>query len=297
MTTTIVSVNSLQLAYHARRAPRVPTARAGMNGANAARGMAVESCHVLDTCRKDGYARQTISTRDPPRPLAQNQRDPSHSASTFRRATLQRAAVDREPHDAMAEQPVPAAPVAVPAAAVVPAAAPAAAAAPPARPRNRIQVSREKRPLYFFIGLAKKFLVSEDEVELSGLGLAVTTVVTVAEILKNSGHVTISSTSRARAHANHRAVADRAQKSQRRSSTCRRRGAPRCPRRRSRYGSVNRPTSTSSFTLWIIRASTSRDPVLRVRLLACRLLTRTTGTPRAPFVHPRPLPPQPLRPS
>lgn len=62
----------------------------------------------------------------------------------------------------------------------------------PERPRNRIQVSREKRPLNFFIGLAKKFLVSEDEVELSGLGLAVTTVVTVAEILKNSGHVTIT---------------------------------------------------------------------------------------------------------
>lgn len=41
----------------------------------------------------------------------------------------------------------------------------------PARPRNRIQVSREKRPLNFFIGLAKKFLVNEEEVELSGLGL------------------------------------------------------------------------------------------------------------------------------
>ncbi len=62
------------------------------------------------------------------------------------------------------------------------------------RPRNRIQVSREKRPLYFFISLAKKFLVTEDEVELSGLGLAVTTVVTVAEILKNTGYITISST-------------------------------------------------------------------------------------------------------
>lgn len=60
------------------------------------------------------------------------------------------------------------------------------------RPRNRIQVSREKRPLNFFVGLAKKFLLNEDEVELSGLGLAVTTVVTVAEILKNSGHVIIT---------------------------------------------------------------------------------------------------------
>lgn len=75
-----------------------------------------------------------------------------------------------------------------------PAAVSTPAPADPARPRNRIQVSREKRPLYFFIGLAKKFLLSEDEVELSGLGLAVTTVVTVAEILKNSGHVVIAST-------------------------------------------------------------------------------------------------------
>jgi Alba len=62
------------------------------------------------------------------------------------------------------------------------------------RPRNRIQVSREKRPLNFFVGLAKKFLVNENEVELSGLGLAVTTVVTVAEILKSSGHVEITRT-------------------------------------------------------------------------------------------------------
>jgi hypothetical protein len=62
------------------------------------------------------------------------------------------------------------------------------------RPRNRIQVSREKRPLNFFVGLAKKFLVNENEVELSGLGLAVTTVVTVAEILKSSGHVDITRT-------------------------------------------------------------------------------------------------------
>ncbi|GAB0494790.1 hypothetical protein MMPV_006086 [Pyropia vietnamensis] len=80
-------------------------------------------------------------------------------------------------------------PVAV-AAAGVPVVA-AAGSADPTRPRNRIQVSREKRPLNFFIGLAKKFLVNEEEVELSGLGLAVTTVVTVAEILKSSGYVDI----------------------------------------------------------------------------------------------------------
>lgn len=96
----------------------------------------------------------------------------------------------------------PAVPTATPATTTTPtsaapeAGATAAAVATPvvSRPRNRIQVSREKRPLYFFISLAKKFLATEDEVELSGLGLAVTTVVTVAEILKNSGHITISST-------------------------------------------------------------------------------------------------------
>lgn len=84
-----------------------------------------------------------------------------------------------------------------------PAPAPAApdAAAPPTgggggaradRSRNRIQVSREKRPLSFFIGLAKKFLADEDEVELSGLGLAVTTVVTVCEILRAAGQVEVA---------------------------------------------------------------------------------------------------------
>jgi DNA-binding protein len=81
-----------------------------------------------------------------------------------------------------------------PAAAPPPAALSAAGPsdAPPARPRNRIQVSREKPPLNFFVGLAKKFLLSEEEVELSGLGLAVTTVVTVAEILRNAGAVHVS---------------------------------------------------------------------------------------------------------
>eukprot|EP00179_Madagascaria_erythrocladioides_P009157 CAMPEP_0198314672 /NCGR_PEP_ID=MMETSP1450-20131203/5219_1 /TAXON_ID=753684 ORGANISM="Madagascaria erythrocladiodes, Strain CCMP3234" /NCGR_SAMPLE_ID=MMETSP1450 /ASSEMBLY_ACC=CAM_ASM_001115 /LENGTH=141 /DNA_ID=CAMNT_0044017741 /DNA_START=161 /DNA_END=586 /DNA_ORIENTATION=+ len=52
------------------------------------------------------------------------------------------------------------------------------------RPRNRIQVSREKKPVSFFLNLSKKFLKSEEEVELSGLGLAVTTVITIAETLR-----------------------------------------------------------------------------------------------------------------
>mmetsp|Transcript_11316 Transcript_11316/g.19325 ORF Transcript_11316/g.19325 Transcript_11316/m.19325 type:complete len:164 (-) Transcript_11316:146-637(-) len=56
---------------------------------------------------------------------------------------------------------------------------------------NRIQVSREKKPMTFFMNLAKKFLHNHDEVELSGLGLAISTVVTLAEILKNQGYINI----------------------------------------------------------------------------------------------------------
>lgn len=56
---------------------------------------------------------------------------------------------------------------------------------------RRIQVSREKRPLNFFVTLSKKFLLTDDVIELSGLGLAVTTVVTVAELLKSHKLVSI----------------------------------------------------------------------------------------------------------
>lgn len=60
----------------------------------------------------------------------------------------------------------------------------------PSQPQyRRIQVSREKRPLNFFVTLSKKFLQTDEVVELSGLGLAVTTVVTIAEILRSSGFV------------------------------------------------------------------------------------------------------------
>lgn len=38
------------------------------------------------------------------------------------------------------------------------------------RPRNRIQVSKDKKPSSFFVLLAKRLLVDEEEVELSGLG-------------------------------------------------------------------------------------------------------------------------------
>lgn len=58
-------------------------------------------------------------------------------------------------------------------------------------PCRRIQVSREKRPLHFFLTLSKKFLLTDKMVELSGLGLAVTTVVTVAEILREQNLVEV----------------------------------------------------------------------------------------------------------
>uniref|UniRef100_A0A6U9RJF1 DNA/RNA-binding protein Alba-like domain-containing protein n=1 Tax=Picocystis salinarum TaxID=88271 RepID=A0A6U9RJF1_9CHLO len=53
---------------------------------------------------------------------------------------------------------------------------------------NRIQVSNTKKPLFFYVNLSKKFLQAHDEVELSALGMAISSVVTVAEILKNQGY-------------------------------------------------------------------------------------------------------------
>jgi len=56
-----------------------------------------------------------------------------------------------------------------------------------ARKVNRIQVSNTTKPLFFYVNLAKRFLAQDEEVELSALGMACATVVTVAEILKNNG--------------------------------------------------------------------------------------------------------------
>ncbi|CAL5358969.1 unnamed protein product [Camellia sinensis] len=73
--------------------------------------------------------------------------------------------------------------------------------------RNRIQVSNTKKPLFFYVNLAKRYMQQYNEVELSALGMAdwrrpiqelsrvqslndwgaIATVVTVAEILKNNG--------------------------------------------------------------------------------------------------------------
>ncbi|KAG1330090.1 hypothetical protein COCNU_02G000580 [Cocos nucifera] len=52
---------------------------------------------------------------------------------------------------------------------------------------NRIQVSNTKKPLFFYVNLAKRYMQQHNEVELSALGMAIATVVTVAEILKNNG--------------------------------------------------------------------------------------------------------------
>ncbi|CAL9104989.1 unnamed protein product [Musa textilis] len=53
--------------------------------------------------------------------------------------------------------------------------------------RNRIQVSNTKKPLFFYVNLAKRYMQQYDEAELSALGMAIATVVTIAEILKNNG--------------------------------------------------------------------------------------------------------------
>ncbi|KAH7652320.1 AlbA-like protein [Dioscorea alata] len=56
-----------------------------------------------------------------------------------------------------------------------------------AHKKNRIQVSTNKKPLYFYVNLAKRYMQDYNEVELCALGMAIGTVVTVSEILKNNG--------------------------------------------------------------------------------------------------------------
>ncbi|XP_022893454.1 uncharacterized protein At2g34160-like [Olea europaea var. sylvestris] len=53
--------------------------------------------------------------------------------------------------------------------------------------RNRIQVSNTKKPLFFYVNLAKRYMQQHNEVGLSALGMAISTVVSIAEILKNNG--------------------------------------------------------------------------------------------------------------
>ncbi|MCD7455080.1 hypothetical protein HAX54_026983 [Datura stramonium] len=87
-----------------------------------------------------------------------------------------------------APTPAPAPPP--PSAAAVATSAPAANANDAQKKSNRIQVSNTKKPLFFYVNLAKRYMQQHNEVELSALGMAITTVVTVAEILKNGGFAT-----------------------------------------------------------------------------------------------------------
>ncbi|KAM7488307.1 hypothetical protein LguiB_025791 [Lonicera macranthoides] len=79
--------------------------------------------------------------------------------------------------------------------------------------KNRIQVSNTKKPLFFYLNLAKfiaymiwivgihgifvsscgfdkRYIKQHDDVELSALGMAIPTVVIIAEILKRNGLAT-----------------------------------------------------------------------------------------------------------
>lgn len=53
--------------------------------------------------------------------------------------------------------------------------------------KNRIQVSNTKKPLFFYLNLAKRYIKQHNEVELTALGMAIPTAVTIAEILKANG--------------------------------------------------------------------------------------------------------------
>ncbi|XP_057471838.1 uncharacterized protein At2g34160-like [Actinidia eriantha] len=53
--------------------------------------------------------------------------------------------------------------------------------------KNRIQVSNTKKPLFFYLNLAKKYIKQHNDVVLSALGMAIPTVITIAGILKMNG--------------------------------------------------------------------------------------------------------------
>ncbi|KAF5738582.1 hypothetical protein HS088_TW13G01483 [Tripterygium wilfordii] len=57
--------------------------------------------------------------------------------------------------------------------------------------KNRIQVSNTKKPFLFYLNLAKKYINQYNDVELSALGMAIPTVVTISEILKENGLATL----------------------------------------------------------------------------------------------------------
>ncbi|CAK8539197.1 unnamed protein product [Lathyrus sativus] len=51
----------------------------------------------------------------------------------------------------------------------------------------RIQVSKTKKPLFFYLNLAKKQLKTDNDVELCALGTAIPTIIIMSEILKRNG--------------------------------------------------------------------------------------------------------------
>ncbi|CAJ1926207.1 unnamed protein product [Sphenostylis stenocarpa] len=51
----------------------------------------------------------------------------------------------------------------------------------------RIQVSKAKKPFFFYLNLAKKYIKQDNDVELCALGTAIPTVVIISEILKSNG--------------------------------------------------------------------------------------------------------------
>ncbi|XP_059447223.1 uncharacterized protein LOC132178722 [Corylus avellana] len=53
--------------------------------------------------------------------------------------------------------------------------------------KNHIQVSNSKKPLVFYLNLAKRFIKQYNDVKLSGLGMAIPTVVIISETLKRKG--------------------------------------------------------------------------------------------------------------
>ncbi|OMO54767.1 DNA/RNA-binding protein Alba-like protein [Corchorus capsularis] len=53
--------------------------------------------------------------------------------------------------------------------------------------KNRVHISNTKKPFLFYLNLAKRYIKNNEEVELCGLGMAIPTVITLAEILKQNG--------------------------------------------------------------------------------------------------------------
>lgn len=59
---------------------------------------------------------------------------------------------------------------------------------PPADDKiQAISVSAQKKPLFHYVSLAKKFLAKSEDVEIRGVGSAIARCVSVVEILKSDG--------------------------------------------------------------------------------------------------------------